>query len=147
MKAVQQQGRDNARTPIQWDNSPHAGFTTGTPWLKVNPNYTDINVQAALADKQSIFFFYKQLLAFRKAHKSLIYGDFELFLPDSEDIFAYRRWDEQGDFVVVLNFTSAPKTYELPVDLNNYQMMLSNYQTANEFLLPWEARVYSKVTH
>jgi len=143
LKAVQQQGRDNARTPIQWDNSPHAGFTTGNPWLKVNPNYTDINVQAALADKQSIFFFYKQLLAFRKANKSLIYGGFELFLPDSEDIFAYRRWDEQGDFVVVLNFTSTPKTYELPIDLSNYQMMLSNYQTANEFLLPWEARVYS----
>ena len=99
LKAVQEQGRDNARTPMQWDNSPNAGFTSGTPWLKINPNYSAINAKAALDDESSVFFFYKEMLAYRKENSTLIYGGFEQFLPDSEELFVYRRWDEKGDFL------------------------------------------------
>ena len=146
LKAVQQQGRDNARTPMQWDDSPHAGFTTGTPWLKLNPNYLQINVQAALADKASIFYFYQQLLSFRKAHKTLVYGQLAVYLPDSETLFVYRRWDEHGDFIITLNFTNALKALDImaSINLDKYQLVLSNYQDGSDLLRPWEARIYQK---
>ncbi len=145
LKAVQQQGRDNARTPMQWDNSMNAGFSTGEAWLKVNPNYTEINVQAALAKKDSIFYFYKNLLAFRKVHKTLIYGDLELLLPESEDLFVYRRSDENEDYLILLNFSNAPKVVDTIIPLANYELSISNYSKEATFLLPWEARIYRKL--
>jgi len=146
LKAVQEQGRDNARTPMQWDDSPNAGFTSGTPWLKVNPNYTTINAKAALNEESSIFFFYKEMLAYRKENSTLIYGDFELLLPDSEELFIYRRWDENGDFMILLNFTSDTQAFDtkLKDSLSAYQIAKSNYSEKSEALLPWEARIYRK---
>ena len=145
LKAVQQQGRDNARTPIQWSREPHAGFTTGTPWLKVNPNFTEINVEAALADEDSIFHFYKKMLAFRKANKTLIYGDLKLFLPEHEQIFAFQRKDNEGDFIVVLNFSDTNQILPVEIPLEGYQLTLSNYQQLNDSLRPWESRVYRQI--
>ncbi len=142
LKAVQEQGRDNARTPMQWDNTNNAGFTKGNPWLPINPNYTKINVQEALEDNNSIFYFYKQLLQFRKANKTLVYGNFELFLADSEQIFAYKRQDDQGNFIIILNFSNQ----QFPIAdfsfLNNYKCILSNYYINNDILKEWEGRVY-----
>jgi oligo-1,6-glucosidase len=144
LKAVHQQGRDNARTPMQWDDSTNAGFTTGTPWLKLNPNYTTVNVKAALADQHSIFYFYQKLLAYRKTHKTLIYGDFKQYVQASEQIFAYRRWDEEGDFIVVLNFSGQATDISKDIPISGYQLVISNYDEEQEALRPWEARIYQR---
>ena len=144
LEAVWQQGRDNARTPMQWTEEKHAGFTTGTPWLQLNPNYSFINVKEALLDKDSIFHFYRDLLRYRKANSTLVYGTFELLEPDSEQIFAYRRKDENGHFLMVLNFSS--EHYDLTAlgSLQDHKLVLSNYKIIDEeiVLKPWESRVY-----
>jgi len=144
LKAVQQQGRDNARTPIQWSDASNAGFSSGTPWLKLNPNYTSINAKAALADEQSIFYFYKNLLAYRKVTPTLIYGDYQLLAVESEKIYAYRRWDEDGDFLILLNFSDDELISSNFVNTDNYHFLHSNYINRSIFLRPWEARVYKK---
>lgn len=145
LKAVHQQGRDNARTPMQWDDSANAGFTTSKPWLNINPNYKEINVEAALADKQSILSFYKTLLALRKDNKTWIYGDLEMFLEEDESIFCYRRKNRNGDFIVLLNFGSDSKGIPEQIPLNNYVLLLSNYLETEQLLMPWEARIYHKL--
>ena len=94
---LQLKGRDNARTPMQWDASPNAGFTTGTPWIKVNPNYPRINAAAELADDDSIFCYYQRLLALRKQHPVFVYGTYDLLLPDDPDLYVYTRtWATNG---------------------------------------------------
>ena len=147
LKAVQIQGRDNARTPIQWDDSPNAGFTSGTPWLKVNPNYQQINVQETLTDKASIFHFYKKMLAFRKANPTLIYGNFKILATESEQIFAYQRWDEDGDFIVLLNFTDEALLTANFVNVDTYRLQVHNYNTSSIYLRPREARIYKKINN
>ncbi|MEM6318838.1 MAG: alpha-glucosidase [Bacteroidota bacterium] len=144
LKAVQQQGRDNARTPMQWNGQPNGGFTTGTPWLTVNPNYKEINAEEALADEQSIFYFYQQLLAYRKANSTLIYGDYQLLAAESELVYAYRRWDEAGDYLVLLNFSDQTLVVSNFVDVDKYELVQSNYQTRSVYLRPWEARIYKR---
>ncbi len=145
LKAVQQQGRDNARTPVQWNSSPNAGFSNGQPWLTINPNYPVINVEEALADKQSIFYFYQMLLQYRKANKTLIYGNFEVYAPASEELFTYRRWDEQGDFIITLNFTDNQQDIPTEVPIAAYNVVHSNYPTGKtEQLRPREARMYMR---
>ncbi|MEO1518228.1 MAG: alpha-glucosidase [Bacteroidota bacterium] len=144
LRAVQQQGRDNARTPMQWTDDLHAGFTTGTPWLMVNPNHPQINVAEALADPDSIFYFYQKLLAFRKEHKTLVYGDLELFLPEDEHLFSYRRKDRNGDFVVLLHFCDHKRPVPADIPLEGYRLLMSNFQSSGAELLPWEARMYSR---
>jgi len=145
LKAVHQQGRDNARTPIQWDDSPNAGFTSGTPWLKINPNYQQINVQEALVDKDSIFHFYKKMLAFRKSNPTLIYGDFKILATESEQVFAYKRWDEAGEFLVLLNFTDEVLLTANFVNVDTYRLLVHNYNSSNIYLRPRAARVYKKI--
>ncbi len=144
LKAVQQQGRDNARTPIQWDDTANAGFTKGNPWLTINPNYTTINAKEALADEASIFYFYKELLAYRKDNPTLIYGDYQLLAAESETVYAYKRWDEDGAFLVVLNFSDHQLSLSNFVDIDNYKLVKSNYQARSIFLRPWEARIYAR---
>ncbi|MBX2873875.1 MAG: alpha-glucosidase [Saprospiraceae bacterium] len=144
LPAVQQQGRDNARTPMQWDSSENAGFTTGTPWLQLNPSYTTINVKEALADPASIFYYYKDLLAFRKANSTFVYGDFELLTPDSEKLFAYRRWDAKDEFLVFLNFSSSSLSIAELAEWENYLLVKSNYAELTESLGPWESRIYHR---
>ncbi len=145
LPAVQQQGRDNARTPMQWDNSPHAGFTSGTPWLKLNPSFNTINVKEALEDPNSIFYFYQDLLAYRKLNPTLIYGEFELLAPDSEQLFAYRRSDADHEFLIFLNFSSDTLRLEEKVEWDKYELVKSNYVDSGELLNPWECRIYSRV--
>ncbi|MEL6652732.1 MAG: DUF3459 domain-containing protein [Bacteroidota bacterium] len=135
-------GRDHARTPILWDDSQNAGFSSGEPWIMINPNYPEINVEAAEADPNSVLHFYRQLIAYRKAHKTLVYGETEVLGDASESpIYAYRRWDEQREFLIVLNFGNEPQVTDLalpegPVSISNYP------KPQGTQLAPWEVRVY-----
>lgn len=140
---VQKGGRDNARTPVQWDSSPNAGFTSAEPWLKLNPNYPEINVADALADPNSIFHFYKKMLAIRKENKTLIYGGYREIMPEDEKLYAYERWDEEGRYVVLLNFSDEKINAENISELNGAEYMFGNYSEINQNeLMPWEARLY-----
>lgn len=106
LRTIQLESRDNARTPMQWDSSPHAGFTTGTPWLQVNPNYTKINAAAQERDPWSILHFYRRLIALRREQPALSRGGFEALETGSSTLLAYRRPHESGSLLVVLNFSS-----------------------------------------
>ena len=144
LKAVQQQGRDNARTPIQWNDTEHGGFTEGQPWLTINPNYTEINAEESLTDTNSVFYFYQRMLAYRKAHPTLIYGDYQLLAAESETIYAYKRWDQDGDFLVILNFSDGLLNTSNYINTDTYKFVSSNYINRSVFLRPWEARIYRK---
>jgi len=146
LNAIHAKGRDNARTPMQWDASDQAGFTTGKPWLKVNPNYKDINVEQALADPDSVFYYYQKLISLRKENPVMVYGDYELLLPDHEFIYAYTRTLENEKWLVLLNFCNNEQQIDLPDELNSAkELILSNYKEESpdrEILRPYEARVY-----
>ncbi|QVK18460.1 alpha-glucosidase [Mycoplasmatota bacterium] len=146
MQGVYAMGRDNARTPIQWSDESQAGFTIGTPWLKVNPNYKEINVENTLKDKNSIFYTYNKLIDLRKNSEysqTIIHGQYELLLENDQNIFAYRRFDENHELLVVANFTGN----EVSIQLNNraQEIILSNYEDSNinpHSLRPYETCVY-----
>ena len=104
MESIYAKGRDNARTPMQWDDSEQAGFTTGSPWLTLNPNYREINVKQAIEDPQSIFYCYKKLIELRKQHEIIVYGTFTLLLEEDERIFAYQRQYGSNRIIVAANF-------------------------------------------
>ncbi len=150
MKAIHEKGRDNVRTPMHWDDSENAGFTKGTPWIKLNPNYPEINVEEALADSNSIFYFYKKMLAFRKEHSTFVYGKYKDLDPSHEKIYAYRRSDENKTFVVVLNFSSETVDFKLPEYYGGLELCISNYDIIdngdleNIKVMPWEGRIYLK---
>ncbi len=151
MEAIYLKGRDNARTPMQWDDSEHAGFTTGTPWLKVNPNYKEINAENALKDASSIFYYYKELNRLRKEHDIIVYGTYDLILEDDPQIYAYTRSLGEEKMVIMCNFTEENATFTLPEDIQyeSASLMIGNYGegTGEERLeglqlRPYEARVY-----
>jgi oligo-1,6-glucosidase len=150
MESIYVKGRDNARTPIQWDDSEHAGFTTGTPWLRVNPNYKEINAEQALADSNSVFHYYRNLIQLRKQNPIMIYGSYDLILPDHEYIYAYVRRYEGQTLLVMLNFSSENPVFELPSEWSytEKKLFIHNYEVNDEESLgginlkPYEARVY-----
>ncbi|ERI91566.1 oligo-1,6-glucosidase [Clostridiales bacterium oral taxon 876 str. F0540] len=148
MKSIYAKGRDNARTPMQWDTSENAGFTTGTPWLRVNPNYKEINTEKALRDKDSIFYYYQKLINLRKKHQVIVYGDINMLLEEDENIFAYTRKFENERILVVLNFFDKEVEFTIPTEfeINNAKVLISNYEIhelMDKFVLkPYEARVY-----
>ncbi len=147
LQAVNLNGRDNARTPMQWDDSQYAGFSDTKPWLKLNPNYTNINVAKDLSDPASIFRYYQRLLRLRKANPTLIYGDFEDLAPDHPRLYAYRRKDEAGVFYICLNFSDKAIDFLLLPKDAKLELILSNYTAIDAILLkPWEARVYKAGT-
>lgn len=111
---ISYKGRDNARTPVQWDNSDNAGFTTGTPWIPVNPNYTEINAKEQLGRKDSVFHYYKELIRLRKEHEIIVYGQYELLAPESEEVFAYKRSLNGQELLVICNFTEKEIAFEAP---------------------------------
>ena len=133
--------RDNARTPVQWDNSPNAGFTTGTPWIKVNPNYTEINAEAALADPNSVFYYYQKLISLRHTTPIIVYGTFRPLLPDSEVLYAYEREMDGKVLTVAANWTDREQECTLFDDLEGEEL-ISNYDSHKTGILqPYEARV------
>ncbi|GAB1222579.1 hypothetical protein ENUP19_0118G0014 [Entamoeba nuttalli] len=150
LKRVSEVGRDNARTPMQWDDSENAGFTSGNPWLKINPNYKTINAKEAMQNPNSVFNYYKQLLKLRKENPIMPYGEVQMILKDDEHIFAYIKTLNQLKWIVILNFFETPIEFILPIDIQiqNKHLIISNYQVdnqepINQFLLkPYEARVY-----
>ena len=137
MRSIRARSRDNARTPVQWTAGENAGFTTGKPWIPVNPNHTEINAEAALADENSVFHYYRRLIELRKTLDVFRDGSFTLLLPEDEKIFAYTRDTEQEHLLVVCNFTD--ETLELDAPENFAQMLLSNYVEDAPQLRPYEA--------
>lgn len=128
MKAVSLFSRDNARTPFQWDDTEHAGFTDGTPWLKVNPNYTSINAKAELADEDSVYHYYKKLIALRKnpEYKDVVvYGDLIPFMEDSHNLMAYFRKNDEKTLLVIGNYQTAEQDVKLPAPIKH--VLLNNY--------------------
>ena len=143
LRSIHARSRDNARTPMQWSGAENAGFTTGTPWLKVNPNYKTINADSQLSDPNSVFSYYQRLIRLRKGHPVFREGTFRLVLADHEDIFAYTRTTAAARLLVVCNFRGAdiedPLAIGEPPILCNYpdQPLLGR-------LRPYEARIYLK---
>ncbi len=137
--------RDNARTPVQWDDSPHAGFTTGTPWIAVNPNYTEINAKAETADPDSVFHYYKKLIALRKAYPVVVYGKYEMMMEDSEELYVYTRAFEKESLLVVCSFCDHDTNFTLPAEFAGASCLICNVE--NEYgnpkmtLKPYEAFV------
>ena len=128
MAAINLTGRDNARTPMQWDDSPNAGFTTGTPWIRVNPNYSQINAAAELADENSVFHYYRRLIALRKSAEwglVLVEGDYMPFLEEDPDVFAYIRAHQGKRLLVLGNFHPVVRTVSVPETVR--KVLLSNY--------------------
>ena len=137
--------RDNARTPMQWDDSLNAGFTTGTPWLDVNPNYKEINAKSQMEDPDSIFSYYKNLIALRKEYPVFVEGDFELVFPENNQLFSYTRTFEGKTLWVLCNFYGNEVSIEIPQELKGEKkLLISNYQDVNSenVLRPYEARMY-----
>ena len=141
--------RDNARTPMQWDNNLNGGFSKATPWIDVNPNYKQINVKESLEDSNSIFNYYKELIKLRHNNDTIVYGDVKLIYPENESIFAYTRNLEDEQLMVVLNFYENEIDFKIPdnIDINKLETILSNYKDKiikNETikLRPYEAIVY-----
>ena len=139
MESIWARGRDNARTPMQWTAGENAGFTTGTPWLSINPNHATVNAEAALADPSSVFYHYQKLIALRKRHKVFRDGSFTLLCPQDENIFAYTRDTEQEHLLVVCNFSGNEQPFAVPEAFENAQLLLSNYPDRTEVLRPYEA--------
>ena len=139
MNSIWARGRDNARTPMQWTAGENAGFTTGKPWLPVNPNYKEINAEAALADLDSVFHYYQNLIHLRKTMEVFRDGTFTLLMPKDEKIFAYTRDTERGHLLVVCNFTSEYLSYEVPENFRNSRILLLNYPDTAPGLRPYEA--------
>ena len=139
MASIHARSRDNARTPIQWTAGENAGFTTGTPWMPVNPNYTEINAEAALADPNSIFHYYKKLIQLRKTYDVFRNGAFTLLCPENEKIFAYTRDTEEEHILVVCNFTDETLTYDVPSNFWGTEMLINNYVEDSHKLRPYES--------
>lgn len=148
MESLCAKSRDNARTPMQWNSGPQAGFTKGTPWCRVNPNYTEINAEEALKDSDSIFYYYQKLISLRKEEPILIYGTFELLCPEDEQVFAYIREWMGKKWLVVCNFYGKPAEFDYP---GRGRVILSNYrqdsvtQLEQMKLRPYEAAIYEMI--
>ncbi len=149
MQSIYIKGRDNARTPMQWDDREHAGFTTGEPWIAVNPNYKEINVKQAIQDEESIFYYYKKLIELRKNNEIVVYGTYDLILENNPSIFAYVRTYGEEKLLVIANFTADECVFELPEDIiySEAELLIYNYDVENVLienitLRPYEAMVF-----
>lgn len=145
LAAINRKGRDNGRTPMQWDASPYAGFTTGTPWLAVVPNYPKINVTHALRDPHSIFYTYQQLIQLRKEQPIMVWGEYKLLTETADDVFSYLRIYENKRWLIVTNFSNDPHSFTYPegtlgkVIISNLTTVIPREQTIH--LEPWDAFV------
>jgi oligo-1,6-glucosidase len=147
---IQPRSRDNARTPMQWEASANAGFTTGVPWIKVNPNYTEINAAQALGDPASIFHYYRRLIRLRRENPVIVHGRYDLLLPDHPQIYAFTRALDGDRLLVLLNFSREPAEFSLPAEVafERAALLIANYAVdpaespRRVALRPWEARVY-----
>ena len=146
--AINYKGRDNARTPMQWDDSAYAGFSTAEPWIMVNPNYTKINAKDQVSREDSVFKYYQKLIRLRHNSDLIVYGTYDLILADDKDIYAYTRTLGDEKLIVYCNFSENTREVELPKEFTNGKIFISNYDDAavNEkiTLRPYEAIVIQK---
>lgn len=141
---VHLQSRDNARTPMQWNDKKNAGFTDGTPWLQTNPNYKNINVAKQEKKANSILNYYREMVAFRKENKTLVYGDYECLDVDNPAIYAYRRWDENQEFLVVHNFSDHSINWSYNINQKQYILLKSNSSENQKDIFefaPWQVKI------
>lgn len=148
MRYLRYKSRDNARTPFQWDDSENAGFSAGTPWIMVNPNYKEINAKDQLEREDSVFHYYQKLIRLRKEQEVIVYGTYDLLLPDSKEIYAYTRTLGEEKLLVVCNFYEPEVSFELPEEFAGGTCLISNYPEvslkAEMTLRPYEAFVIKK---
>jgi len=149
LEGLARMSRDNARTPVQWDASEHAGFTTGTPWLPVNANHVTINAEAERSDPRSVFHHYRRLVALRHDDPVVALGDFTMLLPDDEHVYAFTRRLGAESLLVLGNFTADEQAFDVGdawVFDDGSALLLGNYDDAGPAasLRPWEARVYRR---
>ena len=148
MAAIGYKGRDNARTPMQWDDSAYAGFSTATPWIMVNPNYTKINAKDQINREDSVFKYYQKLIKLRHESELIVYGTYDLILDDDKDIYAYIRTLGDEKLIVYCNFSENTREVELPKEFTNGKVLISNYSDAKVnhkiTLRPYEAIVIQK---
>ena len=142
MESIWKRGRDNARTPMQWTAGDNAGFTDGTPWLTVNPNKDEINAEAALADPDSVFYYYQKLIAIRKSHDVIRSGSFTLLCPEDEKVFAYTRDTGNAHLLVVCNFTGEEVGFAMPQAFKEATCLIGNYPELGDTLRPYQAAMY-----
>ncbi len=141
--------RDNSRTPVQWDDRLNGGFTTGIPWIKVNPNYKEINVEKALNNQDSIFYYYKKLIALRKENEVMVYGNYKDLSEGHEELYVYTRSLAGTTWLIILNHSNHENTYQFPMEVGDIdKLIIGNYNEQDialkdEITLrPHEARVY-----
>ena len=139
MASIHARSRDNARTPMQWTAGEKAGFTTGTPWIPINPNYREINAEAAVADENSVFHYYRRLIELRKQYEVFRKGSFTLLCPEDERIFAYTRDTDREHMLVVCNFSGETLHLDAPENFVGTQVLLTNYVEPASELRPYEA--------
>ena len=148
MAAIGYKGRDNARTPMQWDDSAYAGFSTANPWIMVNPNYTKINAKDQVNREDSVFKYYQKLIKLRHESELIVYGTYDLILDDDKDIYAYIRTLGDKKLIVYCNFSENTHEVELPEEFTNGKVLISNYIDAKVnhkiTLRPYEAIVIQK---
>ena len=146
--AINYKGRDNARTPMQWDDSAYAGFSTAEPWIMVNPNYTKINAKDQVSREDSVFKYYQKLIRLRHNSDLIVYGTYDLILDDDKDIYAYTRTLGDEKLIVYCNFSENTREVELPEEFTNGKIFISNYDDAavngKITLRPYEAIVIQK---
>lgn len=138
MECIRYKSRDNARTPFQWDDSENAGFTTATPWIMVNPNYPEINAKEQMARQDSVFHYYQKLIQLRKQYDIIVYGTYQLLLPDSRELYVYIRELDGQKLLTVCNFTKEEVAFQIPEEFDGGRILISNTdrtQTEKEILL------------
>ena len=144
MRSIYAKSRDNARTPMQWSDDANAGFTEGTPWIKVNPNYREIHAKGQVGDENSVFECYRKLIRFRKEYPVFVDGEFQMLLEDDKQIFAYTRTNKDARLLVVCNFFGNTADCPLEEPDSSMRLLISNYEDASSIgtLRPYEARMY-----
>ncbi|HEM6073294.1 TPA: alpha-glucosidase [Streptococcus suis] len=144
--SINAKGRDNARRPMQWTAEEGAGFSTGQAWLALGDTVKDINVEKALADKQSLFYTYQKIIALRKEYPCMSEGKYEVMETGNSSVMAYRKYDEQDDFIILVNFSSQEQAYTIAVE--EYSIFMNNYENKEAInkgmLRPFEAIVFKK---
>ena len=152
LECIADKSRDNARTPMQWNSSKNGGFTEGTPWIMVNPNYKEINAEQEMADPDSVFHYYQHLIALRRSSSwsdIIVYGHYELLAPENPQVFAYTREYEGRKLLVICNLSSEKVSFEIPdsVSWTQADRLIGNYKyqelARKTELRPWEAEVWA----
>lgn len=145
MRYLNLRGRDNARTPMQWDDTASAGFTTGTPWIKVGPDYETVNAKNEMADPDSVYNYYKKLIHLRKEKDIMVYGTYELLDPEDEALYVYTRTLGDQKLLVMCNFTKEEQEYTVPETFAGADVLISNYPQSGAAAGARKLRAYEAV--